>query len=85
MVKVFPTNVGGPALIRALKAPLPQVEMAPVGGVCLDTTADFIHAGAAVVGVGSALVNQELLDAGDSAALTERARWFVEVERGRAG
>jgi len=85
MVKVFPASVGGPAFIRALKAPLPQIELVPVGGVNLDTTADFIRAGAAAVGVGSSLINQKLLEAGDFGALTERARRFVEeVARGRA-
>ena len=85
MVKVFPAGVGGPGLIKALKAPLPQVELVPVGGVNLDTTADFIRAGAAAVGVGSALINQKLLESGDFAALTERAHRFVEeVARGRS-
>jgi 2-dehydro-3-deoxyphosphogluconate aldolase/(4S)-4-hydroxy-2-oxoglutarate aldolase len=78
MVKVFPAGIGGPGLIKALKAPLPQVELVPVGGVNLDTTADFFRAGAAAVGVGSALINQQLLESGDLAALTERARLFVE-------
>lgn len=85
LVKVFPASVGGPALIKALKAPLPQVEVVPVGGVNLDTAAEFIQAGAAAVGVGSSLVNQELLEAGDFGTLTDRARRFVEeVARGRA-
>ena len=85
MVKVFPASFGGPALIKALKAPLPQVELLPVGGVNLDTTADFIRAGAAAVGVGSALINQALLDANDFATLTERAHRFMEeVAKGRA-
>jgi 2-dehydro-3-deoxyphosphogluconate aldolase/(4S)-4-hydroxy-2-oxoglutarate aldolase len=84
MVKVFPASVGGPGLIKALKAPLPQVELVPVGGVNLDTAADFIRAGAAAVGVGSALINQTLLESRDFVALTERARRFVEqVARGR--
>ena len=84
MVKVFPAGVGGPGLIKALNAPLPQVELVPVGGVNLDTAADFIRAGAAAIGVGSALINQKLLESGDLAALTERARQFVEqVARGR--
>ena len=86
MVKVFPASIGGPALIKALKAPLPQIELVPVGGVNLDTAADFIRAGAAAVGVGSALINQKLLDAEDFSTLTERARRFVEeVARGRMG
>ena len=46
----------------------------PVGGVSLDNTADFIRAGANAVGIGSALVSQKLLEAGDFATLTERAR-----------
>jgi 2-dehydro-3-deoxyphosphogluconate aldolase/(4S)-4-hydroxy-2-oxoglutarate aldolase len=84
MVKVFPASLGGPSLIKALKAPLPQVELIPVGGVDLETAADFVRAGATAVGVGSALISQGLLEAGDWAALTERAHRFVEeVARGR--
>jgi 2-dehydro-3-deoxyphosphogluconate aldolase/(4S)-4-hydroxy-2-oxoglutarate aldolase len=86
MVKVFPASVGGPEFIRALKAPLPQVELVPVGGVELENTAAFIRAGAAAVGVGSALVNQRLLDARDWDALTARARRLVEaVAEARGG
>lgn len=86
MVKVFPTSIGGPGYLKAIKAPLPQVKLVPVGGVDLDTTADFIRAGASVVGVGGALVNQKLLDAHDFDTITKRARRFKEeVEKGRAG
>jgi 2-dehydro-3-deoxyphosphogluconate aldolase/(4S)-4-hydroxy-2-oxoglutarate aldolase len=85
MVKVFPASVGGPAFIKAIKAPLPQVELVPVGGVELDNVADFVRAGAAAVGVGSALINQRLLEAGDFSSLTERARRLIEgVQQGRA-
>ncbi len=83
-VKVFPASVGGPAFIKALKAPLPQVRMVPVGGVDLTTTADFIRAGADLVGVGGELVSQRLLDERDFAGITERARSFrEEVAKGR--
>lgn len=84
MVKVFPASVGGPALIKALKAPLPQIDLVPVGGVEIDNTAEFIRAGSAAVGVGNALVDQKLLDAKDFKTLTERAKRFVEeVAKGR--
>jgi 2-dehydro-3-deoxyphosphogluconate aldolase/(4S)-4-hydroxy-2-oxoglutarate aldolase len=78
MVKLFPASVGGPALVKAIRAPLPQLEIVPVGGVNLDTAADFIRNGAAALGVGSSLVNQKLLDAGDMADLTRRAKSFIE-------
>ena len=84
MVKVFPASAGGPAYIKAVKAPLPQIRLVPVGGVDLNTTADFIRAGADVVGVGGALINQRLLDDGDFDAIIERAvRFREEVEKGR--
>jgi 2-dehydro-3-deoxyphosphogluconate aldolase/(4S)-4-hydroxy-2-oxoglutarate aldolase len=84
IVKVFPASVGGPAYIKAVKAPLPQIKLMPVGGVDLDTTADFIRAGCEVVAVGSALVDQRSLDAREFDTITERARRFrEEVEKGR--
>ena len=84
MVKLFPASVGGPALVKAIRAPLPQVQIVPVGGVNLQTAADFIRAGAAALGVGSSLVNQKLLDGGDLEELKRRAEAFiVEVQKGR--
>ena len=85
MVKIFPASVGGPGFIKALKAPLPHVEMVPVGGVNLNNTTDFIRAGASAVGVGGELLDAKLLEAKDWPALTGRARAFVEaVAQGRA-
>jgi 2-dehydro-3-deoxyphosphogluconate aldolase/(4S)-4-hydroxy-2-oxoglutarate aldolase len=85
MVKLFPASFGGPALVKAIRAPLPQLEIVPVGGVNLDTAAAFIRAGAAALGVGSDLVSQKLLDAGDLDELTRRAQAFVqEVQKGRS-
>jgi 2-dehydro-3-deoxyphosphogluconate aldolase/(4S)-4-hydroxy-2-oxoglutarate aldolase len=86
MIKLFPADVGGPALIKAIRAPLPQLDIVPVGGVNLDTAAEFIKKGAAALGVGSSLVNQKLLETGDMAELTRRAAAFIEaVKKGRAG
>jgi len=80
VVKIFPCgNVGGPKYIKALKGPLPQIEMIPTGGVNLDTTADFIKAGAVAVCVGSALVDKAAVKAGDFDVLTDNTRKFVEL------
>jgi 2-dehydro-3-deoxyphosphogluconate aldolase/(4S)-4-hydroxy-2-oxoglutarate aldolase len=57
-----------------------------VGGVNLNTAAEFIRQGAYALGVGSSLVSQELLDRDDMAELTRRAEAFIaEVKKGRAG
>jgi 2-dehydro-3-deoxyphosphogluconate aldolase/(4S)-4-hydroxy-2-oxoglutarate aldolase len=48
MVKVFPCGaMGGASYIKSLKAPLPQIELVPTGGVSLKTAAAFIEAGSA--------------------------------------
>ena len=83
-IKLFPASFGGPDLVKAILAPLPQVRIIPVGGVDLNTAADFIRKGSAALGVGSSLVSQKLLDAGDMTELTRRAAAFIEeVRKGR--
>ncbi len=80
MVKVFPASaMGGASYIKAIKAPLPQIEMVPTGGVSLDTAAAFIKAGAAALGVGGDLVDLEALRSGRGEVIAERARKYVEI------
>jgi 2-dehydro-3-deoxyphosphogluconate aldolase / (4S)-4-hydroxy-2-oxoglutarate aldolase len=81
-VKVFPAGaVGGPSYLRALKAPLPEIELVPTGGVSLKTAADFIKAGAMALGVGADLVDTKALREGRDEVITERARQFLEIVR----
>lgn len=77
-VKVFPANaVGGATYLKSLKAPLPQIELIPTGGVSLKNIADFIHAGALAVGVGADLVDVNAIRNGDAASITAKAREYV--------
>jgi len=82
MVKIFPCGpVGGPKYIKALKGPFPHIDFVPTGGVNLETTPEFIKAGAAAVAVGGELVSLEALRHGDLNLITENARKFVEAVR----
>ena len=78
-IKIFPADQLGPNYIKAIKAPLPQLEIIPTGGVDLNTAGDFIKAGCAAVAAGSSLVSKEILKTGDWPKLVETARKFVEV------
>jgi 2-dehydro-3-deoxyphosphogluconate aldolase/(4S)-4-hydroxy-2-oxoglutarate aldolase len=79
-VKVFPCgNVGGPKYIKSLKGPFPQIEMAPTGGVTLETIGDFFRAGACAVGVGGELADATLMKEGRFGEIEERARQFLEA------
>jgi 2-dehydro-3-deoxyphosphogluconate aldolase/(4S)-4-hydroxy-2-oxoglutarate aldolase len=79
-VKVFPAGaVGGASYLKALKAPLPQIELIPTGGVSLKTAADFIKAGAMALGVGADLVDPQALREGNRTLITQRTRQFLEI------
>ena len=79
IVKIFPSDLGGPAYLKSLRAPLPQVRMLPTGGVDLNTAADFLKAGACALGVGGSLVKASLIERRDFDQIASLARQFVEI------
>jgi 2-dehydro-3-deoxyphosphogluconate aldolase/(4S)-4-hydroxy-2-oxoglutarate aldolase len=70
-VKLFPASSLGPSFVRELRAPMPEVETIPTGGINAENAVSFLEAGAVAVGVGSALVNAS---SNDRRALIERIR-----------
>ena len=85
-VKVFPSSGVGASYIKDVKAPLPHIPLVPTGGINAENAAEFISAGATALGVGSSLVNNQLIEAGKFESLTERAKKLsAEVQRARSG
>ncbi len=85
-VKVFPCSaMGGASYIKGLKAPLPQVELIPTGGVNLKTAADFIKAGSSALGIGADLVDLKALREGNAAQITASAKQFVQLVKDARG
>lgn len=79
-VKVFPCSaMGGATYLKALKAPFPEIRLIPTGGVTLTTAADFLHAGASALGVGTDLVNPMAIAKGEAHTITETARRYLQV------
>ncbi len=81
VVKVFPADVGGPAYLKALRGPLPQVRLMPTGGVDLNTAEAFLKAGACCLGVGGSLVEPKAIAAGDFNRIRDLASQFAAVVR----
>lgn len=81
MVKVFPADILGPAYIKAVRGPLPQIPLAPTGGITADNAGEFIRAGAAMVCAGGWLVDKEAVANERYEVLTERARQLVNAVR----
>jgi 2-dehydro-3-deoxyphosphogluconate aldolase/(4S)-4-hydroxy-2-oxoglutarate aldolase len=82
VVKVFPCSaLGGASYLKALKGPLPQIELIPTGGVSLATAAEFLTAGAFALGVGSDLVNLKAIADGKPELITLAAREYMTIIR----
>jgi len=82
VVKVFPASaLGGAKYLKSVKAPLPQVEMIPTGGVSLATAAEFLEAGAFALGVGADLVDTKAIAKGMPETITENARKYLAIVR----
>lgn len=83
LIKVFPVSSVGPAYIKELLGPLPDVRLLPVGGVSEKNAGQFIDAGAFAVGIGSGLVNQKLVERGDFETIKDRAQAMIAQTQGK--
>lgn len=83
IVKVFPGNVLKTDFVKAVKSPMPQVEMMPSGGVEVDNVADWIKAGCVAVGAGGSLTKGA--KTGNYQQITDTAKQFcANIRRARA-
>lgn len=76
MVKVFPTNVLGIGYLKAIRAPLSHIEMIAMGGVDESNIKDFLKVCEAV-GIGNGICNRALIDEGNYAEITRRAKVYT--------
>ena len=79
MVKLFPMASLGIPYLREIKAPLNHIPLLATGGATLDNIANYYAAGAAAVGLGSALLPREALAAGNDEQIAACTRAFVEI------
>lgn len=75
IIKLFPGSVSGPSMVSAVKAPLPQINLMPTGGVNLENMETWFKAGVVAVGVGGNLLAPAAV--GDFAKVTEIAQQYA--------
>ena len=80
-IKIFPADTLGPAYIKALRAPLPHLQIVPTGGVDLNTIGPFLKAGCVAVGAGSSLVPSDALKTESWPEITRLAKAFVQAAK----
>jgi 2-dehydro-3-deoxyphosphogluconate aldolase/(4S)-4-hydroxy-2-oxoglutarate aldolase len=80
IIKVFPASaMGGAKYLKSLKAPLPQVELIPTGGVSLSNAREFLQAGAFALGVGADLADENAILEGRAHTVTAIARQYEAI------
>lgn len=79
--KLFPANSLGPAFVKALRGPLPQIRTVPTGGVTAELAREYFAAGAWAVGAGSELIGKDWFVEGGLQRLSERTAAFVAAGR----
>lgn len=81
-VKIFPCgSAGGPAYIRALRAPYPHIPMIASGGVNQQTAGEFIRAGSVALGIGTELIPHEAIQRRQVDWIGELTRRFLGIVR----
>jgi len=84
VVKIFPASLGGPAYIRALVGPLPDLRFLPTGGVTASTATDYLEAGAFAVCLGTSFLDAGALERGEYARVVREAEMLAREVRGVA-
>ena len=72
IIKLFPADTYTPSIIKALKAPLPNANIMPTGGITAENASEWLKAGAVAVGAGGKLT------CGTDKEIEEKARIFIQ-------
>jgi 2-dehydro-3-deoxyphosphogluconate aldolase/(4S)-4-hydroxy-2-oxoglutarate aldolase len=83
LIKLFPGELFGPAMIQTLHGPLPQARIMPTGGVTVENAGAWIKAGAVALGAGSSLTGGA--KTGDYGAIVTAAQAFIREIRAARG
>ena len=79
VIKLFPAANFGLSYLKAVKTPMPDLPIMPTGGVTVENAAEWLANGAVCLGVGSSLINEELIADKDFAGITAIARAMTDA------
>jgi 2-dehydro-3-deoxyphosphogluconate aldolase/(4S)-4-hydroxy-2-oxoglutarate aldolase len=86
MIKIFPCGpMGGPAYIKSLTPPFPEIAFIAAGGVSSQNAAGYIRAGAAALGIGSYLVPPDAVKVRNAGWIGVLCRRFANIVRQARG
>lgn len=80
-VKLFPVTSMGPHYVKAIRAPLSNINMLAVGGIDLDNIREYLDCGICGFGIGSNIIDKNLIAACDYGAITALTEQYVNMVR----
>lgn len=78
-IKLFPASDLGPNYIKSIKGPIKQARIIAVGGINLNNAKEFLNAGAVGLGLGSSLVNNQLIIGSNYEEICTRAKKYISI------
>ena len=79
-VKFFPAaQLGGPAFVAAVVAPMRGIKIIPTGGVDISNARQYLDAGSFAIGIGGSLFTSGALRTGDASHIERSVREFLQV------
>jgi 2-dehydro-3-deoxyphosphogluconate aldolase / (4S)-4-hydroxy-2-oxoglutarate aldolase len=79
VIKIFPANLAGPRLLKALLGPFPDLLAMPTGGISTANLGDWLAAGALAVGASGELCSQAAIARGDWGQIQQNAKLFTDA------
>lgn len=77
-IKLFPANILGTSYIKAIRSPISHIPMLAVGGINANNMLEYMEAGISGVGIGSNIVNKNLVEAEKFEELTALAKEYTQ-------
>lgn len=81
LVKIFPANLLGPTYIKSIREIFPGLQFMPTGGVTLEASNihEWFNAGVSLIGLGSQLIDKNLLEECQWDILRQRIRLVQDI------
>ncbi|MDF2821063.1 MAG: hypothetical protein K0R15_1504 [Clostridiales bacterium] len=79
LVKLFPAAVLGSDYVNQLMGPFRDIKIMAVGGIDLLNINSYLHAGVQVFGLGSSLINSDLIKSGNYEQLKVHFQKYIEL------
>ena len=78
MIKIFPANLLGIKNFKSLQIIAPKIPLMVTGGITTDNSREWLDSGADVLGIGSSLINDQIISSKDYDKLKLNSKKILE-------